>query len=302
MPSSFTINKGIEQPASGSYNNAWAAPVNADWEDIDNAFGGKATINVTGVGVGTYALVLAQYQPPNIVFTGTLSANLVYVVPPGVGGLWSILNSTTGAFSLTFGVSGGGTFVIPQGQRYFLVCDGVNVSFVQSGYPFSAISGQISNAQVPSSAVTQWQSALSIAFTQLTGVATVGQIPGLPATQLVSGVVNNAQISQSSVTQWQGALSIAFTQLTGIASVGQIPGLPATQLTSGVVNNAQISQASVTQWQAALSIAFSQLTGSATVAQLPANAYRGTLGSANVTVQSGGAASGGSPGDIFLIY
>jgi len=33
--STYTTNKNIEMPASGSYNNAWAAPVNADWADID---------------------------------------------------------------------------------------------------------------------------------------------------------------------------------------------------------------------------------------------------------------------------
>jgi hypothetical protein len=132
MPSTFTVNKGIEQPASGSYNNAWAAPVNADWEDLDNALGGNSSISVTSVVAGTYPLSLAQYQPPNIAFTGVLTANLIYALPAGVGGLWSVFNNTTGAFSITFAVSGGGSFVLPQGQRSYIVCDGTNIASAQS--------------------------------------------------------------------------------------------------------------------------------------------------------------------------
>jgi hypothetical protein len=213
MASTFTTNKHIEKPASGDYNNAWAAPVNADWDDIDNALGGHAAISVTGVGAGTYALTVPQYQPINVEFTGVLTAALVYVVPTGVGGIWSVSNGTTGAFSLTFGVSGGGSFVVPQGQRALLICDGTSMVSAQS--PLAAL---------------------------------------------------------------------AFSQITGTLA------------------NGQLVSSNVTQFQAALAIAFTQLTGAATVAQLPANAYRGTLGSGNVTVQSGGAPSGGANGDIFLIY
>jgi hypothetical protein len=132
MPSTFTTNKNIEKPASGSYNNAWAAPVNADWDDIDNALGGHSNISVTGVVAGTYGLSIAQYQPVNIEFSGTISGNLIYVVPIGVGGLWSISNTTTGSFTLSFGVTAGGLINIPQGARTLVVCDGVNVEAAAS--------------------------------------------------------------------------------------------------------------------------------------------------------------------------
>lgn len=216
MASTYTTNKHIEKPASGDYNNAWAAPVNADWDDIDNSFGGWSNISVTGVGAGTYSLTLAQYQPPNIVFSGTLSANLIYALPTtAIGGLWSILNNTSGAFSLTFqsGPSGPGLLVIPQGGRTMVVVAGGFVQIAQNqvtSLPFSAITGTIANAQVPLLAVQQWEA------------------------------------------------SLAFVM--------------------------------------------SQVGGTLPVSQLPADAYRNTLGSGNVTIQSGGSASGGSPGDIFLIY
>jgi len=213
MPSTFTPNKGLEMPASGSYNNAWAAPLNFVIDSVDAAFGGHTAILVTGVGAGTYALTQPQYLNINIEFSGVLTANLVYAVPAGVGGIWSISNGTTGSFSLTFAVTGGGTFVLPQGQRSLVISDGTNVVLAQTAIttlPFTSITGTIANPQVPLGAVTQFETFFAIAMSQVAGVLPVGQ--------------------------------------------------------------------------------------------LPPQAYRGTLGSGNVTVQSGGAPSGGSPGDIFLIY
>lgn len=58
----------------------------------------------------------------------------------------------------------------------------------------------VTNAQVPQSAVTQHQAALSIAFTQLTGS------------------ISNAQVPVGAVTQHQGSLSIAWSQVTGVPS------------------------------------------------------------------------------------
>jgi hypothetical protein len=211
MASTFTPNKHIEKPAAGDFTNAWATPVNADWDAIDNAFGGHTVISVTGVGAGTYTLTLAQYQVAIIEFTGTLTANLKYQLPASVGGLWAIVNGTTGAFSLTFAAFGGGGLVLPQSANSFMGCDGTSLFQAQTLITaFSQLSGQVSAAQVPVGAVTQYNSSLAIAMSQVSGALPAGQ--------------------------------------------------------------------------------------------LPATAYRGTLGSGNVTVQSGGAPAGGASGDIFLIY
>jgi len=145
--SSFTQNKSIEQPASGSYANAWAAPVNADWEIIDTAFGGTTTISVTGVAAGTYALSLSQYQPPNIIFSGTLGANLVYALPSGVGGEWTVYNNTSGAFTLTFAVTGGGSIALLQGQRSFVVSDGTNMQYADTAYANGVAATAQANAE-----------------------------------------------------------------------------------------------------------------------------------------------------------
>lgn len=130
--STFTPNKGIEQPASASYVNAWATPVNTDWGIIDTAFGGTTSISVTGVAAGTYAFSLSQYQPPNIEFSGVLSALLNYQIPAGVGGTWSINNSTTGAFALLVSIASGNSIIVGAG-RTLIVSNGASISLADGG-------------------------------------------------------------------------------------------------------------------------------------------------------------------------
>lgn len=192
--STFTPNKAIEQPASGSYNDAWATPVNNDWAIIDSAFGGTTTVSVTGIS-SNIALSTAQYTPPNIEITGVLSQSLTVQVPSGVGGFWSVYNNTSGTYNLTFATVGGGSYVVPQGQRAFLISDGANMQLAQSlQTPFSDITGQIANSQVPVGAVTQWEASLSIGASQITGTIAAAQVGALPASQITSGVFSNARI------------------------------------------------------------------------------------------------------------
>ncbi len=193
--STFSVNKSLEEPASGSYTNAWAAPVNANWALIDTCFGGVTSISVTGV-VSNITLSAAQYQPPNIELNGVLSVNLVIFVPGGVGGFWSVSNNTTGAHTLAFNCAAGGGVTITQGQRAFVICDGANVALAQSlaGIPFSALSGTIEPGQVTSTSVTQFQNLLAISASQITGTILADQIGFIPAAQITSGVFAAARI------------------------------------------------------------------------------------------------------------
>lgn len=153
MASTFTTNKSIEQPAAGDYDNTWATPVNADWEIIDSALGGLTTIVVTGVSGPTIALSLSQYTPLQIEFSGTLSANLTYHVPSGVGGQWCLANATTGAFTITFqcGTSGA-TVTLTQGTRQFVVSTGTGVALAQT--PTTVITSATPSAEITTVAIT----------------------------------------------------------------------------------------------------------------------------------------------------
>lgn len=107
-----TTNKGLAEPASGDLN--WNVPLNSNFSILDNALGGVTSINVTGVTATPVALTAAQYQILIIAFTGTLTANVTYRIPNGVGGQWILTNAATGAYTITFtNVAGTTTVLVP---------------------------------------------------------------------------------------------------------------------------------------------------------------------------------------------
>lgn len=131
----------IVDPAwiSTPYSN-WSVPVNYDFGAIDLALGGSVSISVTSVVVSPQSMVLSQYQPMSIIFTGVLSANLAYALPSSVGGTWAVYNNTTGAFTLTMTTPAGSSLsvVIPNGGPYLVVCNsttGISISqpFIADG-------------------------------------------------------------------------------------------------------------------------------------------------------------------------
>lgn len=136
MTSTYTTNKSIEKPNYNDYASnptGWTTPVNNDWDIIDKSFGGTTVKNPTGVS-GTVNLVASEYQSAIIVFgvsissAATLTGNITYTIPSGVGGVWSIFNNTTGAYTITFASLGGGTSVVlSQGVSTTVFSDGTNV-------------------------------------------------------------------------------------------------------------------------------------------------------------------------------
>jgi hypothetical protein len=133
-----TTNKVLAQPAQGDLT--WDVPLNTNFLIIDKALGGTATIDVTGVTATPVTLTsgtpLYQYQNLIIAFIGTLTANVTYQVPSGVGGQWIITSAATGAFTITFKTAavGGATVTIPVSVTGVTVySDGTNVYLTGGG-------------------------------------------------------------------------------------------------------------------------------------------------------------------------
>ena len=129
----------------------WSIPINYDLGAMDLALGGLVTISVTGLLVDQ-TMVLSQYQPMTIVFSGTLSANLKYNLPATVGGKWAVYNNTFGAFTLSMGSpTGPTTVVIPAGGPYNVTCNSsTGIAFV-NGYNAA---NSIATAMIQNDAVT----------------------------------------------------------------------------------------------------------------------------------------------------
>jgi hypothetical protein len=123
MTSTFTTNKGLELPAYNDYVDTWNVPVNADFTLIDTAFGGSTLLNVTSIA-GDVTLTATQYRPPQLIISGTLTANVRFLIPASVGGQWTVTNGATGAFAITIASAAGGSNVtLPSGST-IVSCDG----------------------------------------------------------------------------------------------------------------------------------------------------------------------------------
>jgi hypothetical protein len=216
--STFTSNKYLELPASGAYVGTWDIPVNADMTVIDTALGGYTVINPTGLPASTITLTPTQYRPPNIVFgtsltaAATLTANLNYQLPSGVGGQWTIYNNTTGAYSITISSAGGGTSIqIAQGVRTLVVSDGTNVSFASTAAT-SGAGGNDTQIQFNSSGALTGSSNLTYNGTAL---ALTGNM-GVTGPGVFTGALSSSSLTVTGIGTFTGAVTAsAFNGAVG---------------------------------------------------------------------------------------
>ena len=205
MTSTFTTNKSIEKPGNGDYVNDWNVPVNTDWDIIDKAFGGVQILNPASVS-GSVTLTTTQYQAPILIVgasissPATLTANVTYVIPSGIGGVWTVYNHTTGSFTITFASAGGGSSVIlAQGYVTTIYSDGTNIVQASSSFTPSTVPSGTNMLFYQAAAPTGW--------TQLTSVNDY-------SVRIVSGTggITNGAIGVS--TMFSGSYSVGATAIT----------------------------------------------------------------------------------------
>jgi hypothetical protein len=121
MPSTFTPNKYLEQPPNGADVNTWNVPVNTNSSNIDQAFGGITLLNATS---GSATLTTTQYLSLVLDVTGSITADVTYTIPSGVGGQWIVYNGTSGGHNVIIAYAGGGpTVTVPNGTRTVVFSD-----------------------------------------------------------------------------------------------------------------------------------------------------------------------------------
>lgn len=96
-----------------------AGAVAAGW--VPDFTNGVAAVTMTGSNVTLTAL---EYGKPIIVISGLLTANLNLIFP-SIAGEWSVINNTTGAYSVTCKTAAGTGVVVNSAQA--IVGDGVNI-------------------------------------------------------------------------------------------------------------------------------------------------------------------------------
>jgi hypothetical protein len=215
MVSTYTTNKHIEQPAYNDYVNSWNTPVNTDWSTIDLALGGVSSINVTGAA-GVVTLTTNQYIPLIVNFSGTLSANVNYQLPSGVGGQWCVntklISAGLGTYTVTFSSAGGGASItISTATVTNIYSDGTNVYFLAT--PPSTAGGGNGQIQYNNSGAFAGSASFTFDGTNVTDtvgsfIDSIGNVRNVP--------LNNQTTSYTFVATDAGKL---VTSTTGGATV-----------------------------------------------------------------------------------
>jgi hypothetical protein len=211
-----TTNKDLAQPTVNSTN--WDVPINANTGVIDAALGGNTTKNVTGVDATPVVLTASEYQKLILTFTGTLTANVTYQIPAGVGGQWIVRNATSGSFTVTIGSVGGGTSgVTPQGTQRTVYSDGTNIRFADDQTSSPAFTG---TPTAPTAAV------------------------GTNTTQLATTAFVNAEIANDAPTKTGGGASGTWAiAISGNAATASNPSGGGTFITSSNIGSQSVNYA-----------------------------------------------------------
>jgi len=264
MASTFTTNKSIEKPAYNDYAanpTGWSGPVNSDFDVIDKSFGGTTVKNPTGVS-GTVNLIATEYQSAILVFgvsvtsPATLTGNIVYTIPSGVGGVWSAFNNTTGAFTITLSSLGGGTSVtLSQGVSTTVFSDGTNIRLCDDRVS-SAAPG--SNTQVLFNSGGSIAASANLTFTGGTLTASVGFVDAIGN---VRNVPLNSQTANYTLLASDSGKVISIT--TGGVIVPS--GVFASSNTISIYNNSASSQTITQGGGTTLRLAGTTTTGSRTL-------------------------------------
>lgn len=132
MASTYTSNLRVDKQGTGDNNATWGTVVNTDLDLLDAAIAGVTTISTTG---GTTTMTATngaadQARAAVIKITGTLVSDATVNAPATATKNYWVYNGTTGAYTVTFGVTSGSGVLVSRGSWALIHCDGSNANSV----------------------------------------------------------------------------------------------------------------------------------------------------------------------------
>lgn len=220
MPSTYSTDLKIELMVTGENAGTWGDKTNDNFKVIQQAIAGYGSINIAG-GAQTTALTIANSptlsNARNIVlkFTGTITGNQIVTIPSGIEKTYIVSNETTGAFTLQFKTTDGGS----TGTTWSATDKGIKVLFSDGTEIFpvdlDTLSGTIASTQIGNISVTSAKLAsFAVTTAKLASYA-------VTAAKLDTGAITGIKITQSTITQAKLASnSVGSDQLisTGITA------------------------------------------------------------------------------------
>jgi hypothetical protein len=133
MASTFSTDLKLELMATGENAGTWGDKTNTNLNLVQQAVVGYQEVSIAG-GAQTTTLVMSDAALSNarnavIKFTGTITGNQVVTIPDGIEKTYTLINGTSGTFTVQFTtVSGTGfTFATTEKNAVLVFSDGTNV-------------------------------------------------------------------------------------------------------------------------------------------------------------------------------
>jgi hypothetical protein len=133
MATIYSSDLKLSIMATGENAGTWGQITNTNLYLLQQAIGGYQEVSIAG-GAQTTALAMSDGALSNarnavIKLTGTITGNQVVTIPDGIEKVYTIINGTTGAFTVEFKtVSGTGvTFSTTNKGAILVYSDGTNV-------------------------------------------------------------------------------------------------------------------------------------------------------------------------------
>jgi hypothetical protein len=220
MASSYSTDLKIELMVTGENAGTWGDKTNDNLNVIQQAIAGYGEQSIAG-GAQTTALTIANSPTlsvaRNIVLklTGTITGNQIVTIPSGIEKTWIISNGTTGAFTVQFKTTDGGS----TGTTWSTTDKGIKIVYSNGTEIFpadlSTLSGTVASAQIANLAVTSSKLAsFAVTEARLASFA-------VTTTRLATNAVTAIKITQSTITQAKlAANSVGSNQLisTGVTA------------------------------------------------------------------------------------
>jgi len=205
---------GATTPAAGTFTTLAAntAAIGTNSTQVaSTAFVQNTTqtnLNVALVA-SNVTLAATQYGSSLLTFTGTLTANVIVTFP--TQGQWTLLNSTSGAFTVTVSNGAGATIVIPSGATLEVISNSTLGMVPSSSMAVTATAGT-NTTQIATTAFVA-NSYAPLASPTLTGRT---QSPAYSFSVVALGSVSGTQtLNMGLATEWTatitGATTFAFT-------------------------------------------------------------------------------------------
>lgn len=284
----FAVTLGVNNGSGSPAGTTAVLPVGATVSFVDdgtnisrryNAEADSSTVSVAGSA--NVVLTAAQASAPRLILTGTITANIVALLPQGVVSVVVVTNATSGAFTLSMGMNNGagsaaGTvFNIPQGVTAALASDGTNVNLI-----FASVGAYYTGGTTAGTANAQTVSTLAGNFT-LTAGNVVSFIAGIANTSGITLAVDGTAATSVRHRQSGGTAAnmglVTGDLIVGQAYLAEFDGTFFELLGEALPTGALASIASAGTTTLAQALQSVQITGTTTITSFGTGAGIGTI-------------------------